>query len=54
MKGHWIKKTSRAEIDKKIISGIKREIDLPRLTEPVRNGFSTKAAPKPITHSTRA
>jgi len=39
-----MKKKSRIEIGRKIFSRVKREMDQPRLTESVRNGFSTQAA----------
>jgi hypothetical protein len=40
-----MKKESRIENDRKILSRVKREMDQPRLTESVRNGFSSQAAP---------
>ena len=40
-----MKKKSRIEIERKIVSRVKREMDQPRLTESVRNGFSAHAAP---------
>jgi hypothetical protein len=52
-----MKKKSRIEIERKIVTRVKREMDKPRLTESVRNGFSAQAAPaveKPATHSARA
>jgi hypothetical protein len=52
-----MKKKSRIEIERKIITRVKREMDKPRLTESVRNGFSAYPAPaveKPVTHSARA
>jgi hypothetical protein len=52
-----MKKKSRIEIEQEIVSRVKREMDRPRLTESVRNGFSAKAAPtmkKPATHSALA
>jgi hypothetical protein len=52
-----MKKNSRVEIERKIISNVKREMDQPRLTESVRNGFSVQAAPaveKPAALSPRA
>ena len=51
-----IKKKSQIEIEKKIVSRVKREMDKPRLTESVRNGFGALAAPaieKLATHSAR-
>jgi hypothetical protein len=39
-----MKKKSRIEIERKIVSHVKREMDKPRLTESVRNGFSAQAA----------
>ena len=52
-----MKKKSRIEIERKIVTRVKMEMDKPRLTESVRNGFSAQAAPvveKPATHSARA
>jgi hypothetical protein len=52
-----MKKKSRIEIERKIVSRVKREMDKPRLTESVRNGFSAQAAPaveKPAARSARA
>ena len=52
-----MKKESRIEIEKEIVSRVKREMDKPRLAESVRNGFRTKAAPaveKPAARSARA
>jgi hypothetical protein len=40
-----MKKKSRIEIERKIVSRVKREMDKPRLTESVRNGLSARAAP---------
>ena len=40
-----MKKKSRIEIEQEIVSRVKREMDRPRLTESVRNGFSAKTAP---------
>ena len=40
-----MKKKSRIEIERQIVSRVKREMDKPRLTESVRNGFSAQAAP---------
>jgi hypothetical protein len=51
-----MKKKSRIEIERKIVSRVKREMDQPRLTESVRNGFSAKAGPdveKPATRPAR-
>jgi hypothetical protein len=51
-----MRKKSRTESEGKIVSRVKREMDKPRLTESVRNGFSALAAPaveKPATHSSR-
>jgi transcriptional regulator of NAD metabolism len=39
-----MKKKSRIEIERKIVSRVKREMDQPRLTESVRNGFSVQEA----------
>jgi hypothetical protein len=52
-----MKKKSRIEIEREIFSRVKREMDQPRLTESVRNGFPAQAAPaigKPATRSARA
>ena len=52
-----MKKKSRIEIERKIVSRVKREMDQPRLTESVRNGFSAQVAPaveKPAASSARA
>jgi hypothetical protein len=52
-----MKKKSRIEIERKIVSRIKREMDEPRLTESVRNGFSVQSATaieKPAARSARA
>jgi hypothetical protein len=52
-----MEKKSRIEIERKIVTCVKREMDKPRLTESVRNGFSAQAAPaveKPAKHSGRA
>jgi hypothetical protein len=51
-----MKRKSQTEIERKIVSRVKREMDKPRLTESVRNGFSAKAAPiveKPAFRSAR-
>jgi len=55
--GPLMKKKSRIENERKIVSRVKREMDQPRLTESVRNGFSAHAAPtveKSATSSARA
>jgi hypothetical protein len=52
-----MKKKSRIEIESKIVSRVKTEMDRPRLTESVRNGFSAQAAlnaEKPAARSARA
>jgi len=52
-----MKKISRIDIAREIISRVRREMDKPRLTESVRNGFSAQAAPavkKPAARSARA
>jgi len=52
-----MKKKSRIEIAREIISSVKKEMDKPRLTESVRKGFGAGAAPsaeKINTHSARA
>jgi hypothetical protein len=38
---HWTKRTDQTEIDRKMISGAKKKMDLSRLTEPLRNALST-------------
>jgi hypothetical protein len=52
-----MKKESRMEIEKEIVSRVRKEMDKPRLTESVRNGFSAQAAAavkKPAARSARA
>jgi hypothetical protein len=52
-----MKKKSRIEMERDIVSYVRREMDKPRLTESVRNGLSSTAAPdtkKPASHSARA
>jgi hypothetical protein len=52
-----MKKKSRIEIERKIVTRVKSEMDKPRLTESVRNGLSDQAAPtaeKPVARSARA
>jgi hypothetical protein len=52
-----MKKKSQTEIERSIVSRVKREMDKPRLTESVRNGFMAQAAPimeKPLARSSRA
>jgi hypothetical protein len=52
-----MKKKNRIENESKIVCRVRREMDRPRLTESVRNGFSTRAAPtveKQATISVRA
>jgi hypothetical protein len=39
-----MKKKSQIEFERKIVARVKREMDRPRLTESVRNGFSAQAA----------
>jgi hypothetical protein len=56
-KGRIMKKKSRIEIERSIVSRVKKEMDEPRLTESVRNGLSVRAAPvavKPVSRSKRA
>jgi hypothetical protein len=51
-----MKEKSRIEIERKIVSRIKREMDQPRLTESVRNGLRARSAPaveKPAPRSAR-
>jgi hypothetical protein len=55
--GRFMKKKGRTEIERRIFARVKREMNKPRLTESVRNGFSAKAAPtaeKPATRSALA
>jgi len=52
-----MKEKSRTETEEKIFSRVKREMNKPRLTESVRNGFSVNASPaveKPAAHAARA
>ena len=52
-----MKKKSRIENERKIVSRVKREMDQPRLTESVRNGFiaqAAQAAEKSAARSARA
>jgi hypothetical protein len=39
-----MKKKSRLEIDREILSSVKREMEMPRLTESVRNALEAEAA----------
>jgi hypothetical protein len=47
-------KKSRIEIAREIISRVKREMNMPRLTESVRNGESGLGLKKPVAHSAKA
>jgi hypothetical protein len=52
-----MKKKGRTEIERKIISRVQREMNKPRLTESVRNGFSAHDAPiaeRPAARPSRA
>jgi hypothetical protein len=52
-----MKKKSRIELAKNIVSYVRREMDRPRLTESVREGFSATVArdiEKPIAIPARA
>jgi hypothetical protein len=52
-----MKKKRQIEIEKKIVLRVKLEMDEPRLTESVRNGFRARAAPavdKPAARPARA
>jgi hypothetical protein len=49
-----MKKTNQTEIERKIISSVKREMDQPRLTESVRKGFRAMVVEKPAAPSTTA
>jgi hypothetical protein len=56
-KDHPMKKKSRIEIARDIVSYVTREMNKPRLTESVRNGLSVHASPareKLSAHSARA
>jgi hypothetical protein len=39
-----MKKKSQIEVERRILSRVKREMDKPRLTMSVRNGFSAQEA----------
>jgi hypothetical protein len=55
--GRFMKKKGQTENERRIFSRVKREMNKPRQTESVRNGFSAKAAPtaqKPATRSALA
>ena len=52
-----MKKRNQTETEREIVSRVKREMDKPRLTESVRNGFNdqaAKAVEKPAARSARA
>jgi hypothetical protein len=52
-----MKKKNRIEMAREIIASVKREMQRPRLTESVRNGFSGLGTPpveRPAAHSSRA
>jgi hypothetical protein len=52
-----MKKKTRIDNERKIVSRVKREMDQPRLTESVRNGLSAQAEPtaeKPAARPARA
>jgi hypothetical protein len=52
-----MKKKSRLEMERTIVSRVKKEMDRPRLAESVRNDFRTLASPaieKPAARSARA
>lgn len=40
-----MKKTSRINLAREIISSVKKEMQLPRLTESVRDGISVQSTP---------
>jgi hypothetical protein len=40
-----MKKKSRIENERRIVASVKREMEKPRLTESVRNGFIAQAKP---------
>ncbi len=57
LKGRFMKKRTPIEMARDIVSYVKREMDMPRLTESVRNSLSGPAAPadeKPAAISARA
>jgi len=45
-KDHFVKKRTRIEIAREIISSLKKEMQRPRLTESVRNGFLAPKQPR--------
>ncbi len=52
-----MKKKSRIEMARDIVSYVRKEMDRPRLTESVRNGYAVPVAPavkKPANPSARA
>jgi hypothetical protein len=49
-----VKKKSRLELARDIISRVKKEMDRPRLSESVRNGFSGPAVKRPAVRSGKA
>jgi len=56
-RGRSLKKKSRIEIAREIVSYVRKEMNRPRLTESVRNGFSANASPgreKLSAHTARA
>ena len=52
--GHWMKKTNPTEIERKVISSVKKEMDQPRLTESVRKGFRAMVAERAAAPTTTA
>jgi len=52
-----VKKKGQIEIEREIVSRVKKEMDKPRQTQSVRAGFGSQAAPsmeKPAARSARA
>jgi hypothetical protein len=49
-----MRKKSRIEIEREIVSRVKREMDQPRLAESVRNGLRAPVAPAVETPASRS
>ena len=49
-----MKKMSRVEKAREIIARVKKEMEMPRLTESVRNGERRWAVKRPVAHSAEA
>jgi hypothetical protein len=52
--GRFMKKKSQSEIERSIVSHLKREMDKPRLTESVWNGFRAQPEPNAEKHAFRS